>query len=113
MIFGSGFTLTVNRYGTPDKFGNRPPPTTHTVDGCAAAPAGSVERTGDQVVTLEQDTIYAPFDADVVPTDELVVPTGQAIDSGTYQVDGRPQRWSSPFTGQQFGTVIRLTRASG
>lgn len=113
MIFTYGFTLTVNRYGEPDKYGNRPPPTTHTVDGCAAAPAGSTERTGDQVLTLEQDTIFAPFDADVEPTDELVVPTGQPIDSGTYQVDGKVQRWSSPFTGQQFGTVIRLTRTSG
>jgi hypothetical protein len=109
----NGFTLTVNRYGTPDKYGNRPPPSTHTVAGCAAAPAGSVERTGDQVLTLEQDTIYAPFDADVVPTDELVVPDGQPIDSGTYQVDGKAQRWSSPFTGEKFGAVIRLTRASG
>ena len=113
MNFAAGFTLTVNRYGTPDKYGNRPPPTTHTVAGCAAAPVGSVERTGDQVVTLEQDTIYAPFEADVVPTDELVVPAGQAIDSGTYQVDGKVQRLASPYTGQQFGTVIRLTRASG
>jgi hypothetical protein len=42
-----------------------------------------------------------------------VVPAGQAIDSGTYQADGKVQRWSSPFTGEQFGTVIRLTRASG
>jgi hypothetical protein len=111
--FGAGFTLTVNRYGKADKFGHRPEPTPHSIDGCAAAPAGSTERAGDQILTLEQDQIYAPYDADVIPTDELVVPEGQSIDAGVYQVDGKPQRWRSPFTGEEFGTVIRLARATG
>ena len=107
-----GFTLTVNRYGDPDKYGHRPAPTPHTIDGCAAAPAGSQEQVGQTAITLEQDTIYAPYDADVLPADEVVVPDGQPVEAGTYQVDGKPARWSSPFTGGQFGTVIRLTRAS-
>jgi hypothetical protein len=108
-----GFTLTVRRYGPSDRYGNRPPPTTHAVEHCAAAPAGSIERTDGETLTLDSDTIYAPFDADVKPTDELVVPDGLPIEPGTYQVDGRPQRWASPFTGEAFGMVIRLTRASG
>lgn len=112
MTLSFGFTLTVNRYGVRDRFGNLPAPTTHTVNGCAAAPAGSQERVGEQVVTLTQDTIYAPYGADVKPSDEVVIPTGQPLDAGTYQVDGSPARWSSPFTGVAFGTVIRLTRSS-
>lgn len=113
MAFPSGFTVLVNRYGDADKFGHHPAPTPHQIDGCAAAPAGSTERTGDQVLTIEQDTIYAPYDADILPTDELVVPDGQPIDAGRYQVDGKPQRYRSPFTGSEFGTVVRLTRAAG
>lgn len=109
-LFPHGFTLVVTRYGQPDRFGNRPPPTEHVVEGCAAAPAGSQESTGATVSTLENDTIYTPFDADVRPTDELTVPEGQPIEAGVYQVEGKPQRWRNPFSGDAFGTVINLTR---
>jgi hypothetical protein len=111
-MFPNGFTLTVNRYGEPDKWGHLPALTTHTIDGCAAAPAGSQEQVGQTAVTLEQDTIYAPYEADVQPTDVLEIPDGTPLEAGSYQVDGKPQRWSSPFTGASFGTVIRLARAS-
>lgn len=108
-----GFALTVRRYGPSDKYGHRPPPVVHTVDNCVVAPAGSTESTGDQVMTVQQDTVYAPFSADIRPTDELVIPEGQPVEAGTYQVDGKPQKWRSPFTGVSYGTVVRLTRASG
>lgn len=111
--FAAGFVLTVRRYGPPDRFGHRPPPSTFTIAGCAAAPAGSIERTGDQVLTIDADTVYAPFDADVVPTDELVIPDGLPLQAGVYQVNGRPERWRSPFDGTEHGTVIRLSRAAG
>lgn len=112
MNFPAGFTLTVNRYSEPDRYGHRPAPTPHTVAGCAVAPTGSQEQVGETAVTLEQDTIYAPYDADVVAADEVVIPDGQPVDAGTYQVDGKPTRYLNPFTGEQVGTVIRLTRAS-
>ncbi len=111
-LFPFGFTLIVTRYGTPDRFGNRPEPTTHLVPGCAAAPEGSKESTGATVSTLQSDTIYAPYDADVEPTDELMVPPDQPIAPGVYQVDGRPERWRSPYSGTAFGTVIRVTRTT-
>lgn len=110
--FPAGFTLVVNRYGDNDRYGRRPTPTTHFVDGCASAPGGSEERTGDSLATLERDTIYAPSGADILDTDELVVPDGQPLIAGTYQVNGKPTRWSSPFTGHAFGMVVQVTRTS-
>lgn len=113
MDFPFGFDLTVNRGGGVDKFGDPLPTTSHTVSGCAAAPAGSVEHTGDAGTVIDQDTVYAPHDADVVATDTVTVPAGQAIDPGTYYISGRPQRYQNPFTGTQAGTVLRLTRSTG
>lgn len=107
-----GATLTVNRYGPRDKYGHLPAATGHAIGPCALAPAGSVENTSGVAVVLEQDTIYAPFESDVQASDEIVIPAGEAIQAGIYQVDGNPQRWKSPFTGRTPGMVIRLTRTT-
>ena len=112
MSFPYGFDITVHRGGV-DRFGDPLPATDHTVLGCAAAPAGSTEYVGTQATVVDSDTIYAPFDADVKAQDTITVPAGQAIEPGTYSVQGTPQRYVNPFTGTQAGTVIRLTRGTG
>jgi hypothetical protein len=113
-VLNAGFTVTVNRYdpAAVDKFGHRAEPATHTIPGCLAAPAGSTETTSGEVLTLEKDTLYAPYDADVEPTDEVVIPAGTPLDAGTYQVDGTPARWPFPVSGDGAGAVIRLQRAT-
>lgn len=108
-----GFDVEVSRSFGKDRFGNPLPGDTFTVAGCAVAPAGSSELVNGQATVLEQDTLYAPFEADIQPQDEVVIPEGQVVPPGTYQVDGRPQPWRSPFTGAGAGTVVRLTRATG
>jgi hypothetical protein len=50
---------------------------------------------------------YAPFGSDVLAGDRLVV-RGK-----TYDVDGDPADWCSPFTGWEPGMVIPLTRTAG
>ena len=108
--FPSGFSLHVKRPGTPGRFGAKTAGSEHDVPDCAAAPAGSVETVAGQNTVLEQDTVYGPYDADVQSQDTVVIPAGQAVPAGEYEVDGTVQRWKSPFTGREFGSVIRLTR---
>lgn len=109
--FRAGFTLHVKRPGTPGRFGAKTAGSEHDVDDFAAAPAGSVEVINGQTTVTEQDTLYGPYDADVKSQDVVVVPAGQPIASGDYQVDGTVQRWRNPFTGREFGCVIRVVRA--
>lgn len=111
--FEHGFTLGVKRSGGTDPFGARIPGSNHTVDDCAAAPAGSVEIVNGQSTVIDQDTIYGPYDADVMARDLVTVPAGQPIPAGEYQVDGTPARWKNPFTDDELGCVIRLTNPAG
>jgi hypothetical protein len=113
MLFAHGCTITVHRSGGTDRYGNPLPGTNHEVPGCAVAPSGSSEVTGGQATVLDKDTVYAPYDADVQPHDEIEIPPGQPLAPGRYQVEGTPARWKSPFTGREFGTVIQLTQAEG
>lgn len=113
VTFPYGVTLTVNRSGGRDRYGNPLPGTSHTIDDCALAPTGSTEMVNGQATVIDQDTVYADYGADVEPRDEIVVPAGQPISPGVYQVDGSPARYRNPFTGDAAGCVIRLTRATG
>lgn len=105
-------TLTRRRYGPSGKFGRGAVIDETDIPGWVLAQAGSVERVNGEDVTLEQDTAYNLSAVDILPTDELAVPTGAALDAGVYQVDGKPMRYVSPFSGQG-PTVVRLTRAAG
>lgn len=115
MSFDFGITLTVKSPGVggTDAFGNPIPGSTHTIDDCALAPAGSTEIVNGQATVIDQDTIYGPYDAVVTSQDLIVIPDGQPIPAGDYQVDGRPARYLNPFDNDQAGTVIRLARATG
>lgn len=113
MGFAHGFTLRVKRGGGSDRFGNSLPGTEHDVEGCAAAPAGSVEVVNGQQTVTTQDTVYGPYDADVKAADAVTIPAGQPIEAGDYKVDGQPQRWKNPYSGREFGCVVRLTRTTG
>lgn len=104
-----GFAIQVHR-GGKDRFGNPLPGGDHTVEPCAAAPAGSTELVNGQATVITHDTVYGPYVADVEPKDTVTIPEGQPIDAGRYEVEGKPQRWKNPFTGEESGCVIRLTR---
>lgn len=79
-----------------------------TIDGCGFNPGDSsepVQTARGAVVTTPE--VYAPADADVLPGDRLVVR------GYTFEVDGRPKRWISPFTGWAPGLVIALKEVDG
>lgn len=78
------------------------------IPGCAFNPGNSSEplqEARNAVVTRPE--VYAPAGADVKAGDRLVVR------SLTYDVEGDPADWRSPFTGWNPGLVIALERADG
>lgn len=78
------------------------------IAGCALAPrvAGEERGHGRQGVVVGW-TLFAPPDADIAPTDRVVV-RGR-----TYEVDGEPAVWTSPFAGAAGGVEIALRRVDG
>jgi hypothetical protein len=113
MDFPYGVTVTVERPAGFDQYGNPLAPATHTVAGCAPAPAGSVSASvedTDRGHEVEWDLdLLAPYGADVVATDVVLIPG----DPTRYQVHGRPRAYRSPFTGWESGAVVRLKGVEG
>lgn len=78
------------------------------IPGCGFNPGGSSEPTQDgRNAVITRPEVYAPSDADVQSGDRLVVR------GDTFEVDGKPAAWISPFTGWAPGTVIALKEVQG
>lgn len=113
-MFAHGETVTRLRAGTvSDPYSGETTPdwsiaTSLSIDGCGFDPGGTGERLdlARNVITT-QPKVYAPTGSDVLASDRLVV---RGV---TYEVDGRPEDWRSPFTGWQPGLVIPLKASEG
>lgn len=107
--FRAGITVTVHRPGGVDRFGDPDgsPETTHTVSGCAVAPrsASEIDTRGSTVIVGL--TLYAPYDADIGPVDQV------EIDGKRFTVEGEAGRWRNPHTGRKVGMEIALQRVTG
>jgi hypothetical protein len=108
-----GETVTITRYGT-DRYGDRVQLSTHTLTRCAFAPRARAAgfRTGEdtdraQAVTSDAE-LYVPTGSDIAPTDTVIL-----ADGTTWEVTGRPERWTDPFSGQPVGVVVALNRMTG
>ena len=108
-MFPFGITVTVQRPGGVDRFGD---PTgdavEHEIAGCAFAPEQSREQTDRRQTVSTPAMLYAPYGADLRTTDKVLVP-GQ----GTFHVGGKPASWMSPFTGWAPGVVVPLEEVTG
>lgn len=114
-MFAHGETVTRLRAATvTDPYSNTATaenwtnPSSLDIDGCGFNPGQSsepVQTARNAVITRPE--VYAPADADVLAGDRLVV---RGV---TYEVDGRPQSWVSPFTGWAPGLVIVLKDVEG
>lgn len=83
-------------------------PASLDIPGCAFNPGRSAEPTQDaRNAVITQPEVYAPFGSDVLSGDRLVV------HGDTYDVDGKPAAWQSPFTGWEPGLVITLKEVEG
>jgi hypothetical protein len=103
-----GETITVRRPGGTDQRGDPEPATTHTVTDCAFAPRASTEAVDRRDTVVIGITLYAPPDADIQPTDQIV-----RADGTVWEVDGEPGDWLTPFTGWHPGLQIALKRVTG
>lgn len=111
----TGQAVTVHRFLIDGKTGDRSEVSQHTVARCAFAPRTSASSRGGAELTDRANTVvadaelFAPYNADVVPTDVI------ELDDGTlWEVVGPVERWRSPFAGTWTpGAVIPLRRMTG
>lgn len=95
--------------GGVDDYGDPIPGTTTEVPihGCLVSPRESSELTSNgRAGVIIGLTVYAPPSADVVSTDQVIVR------GTTYNVEGEPGLWASPFTGPR-GLQFALERVEG
>ena len=99
-----------NAPGGVDEYGDPVAGTTDrtTLEGAFVAPRESTEivnrgRAG-VIVGL---TLFAPYDTDLVFTDQI------EVDGTLYDIDGEPGKWRNPFTDWEAGLQVALTRAAG
>lgn len=104
VIFEAVVTGSEDAHGNPVETWGAPV----TVEGCAFAPAGSIESVEpgrNPVVT--SPTVFAPAGTAVSARDRVTV---RGL---LYQVDGDPAVWHNPYTGSDPGVAITLERVGG
>lgn len=109
MGFPYGVTVTVERPGGTDQYGNPLPPADHTIDDCAVAQDSTLEMTDGRATTITVFSLYTTTpDADLEPQDVIVMPDGER-----WQVQG--DAWSPvhPMTGWQPGTRVDVRKVEG
>ncbi len=83
-------------------------PVSVTITGCAFDPGGSTEAVdiGRAPVTTSP-RLFAPVGSDIKSGDRIVAR------GATFEVDGNPADWRSPFTGWNPGIVVGLQLVEG
>jgi hypothetical protein len=99
-----------------DRFGDPILPVPeHTVEGCAWAPRSEDEDTNLTETVVTGYWLFAPYGADIHPSDQVVIDK-IVDDDGTsvvWQVRGEAGRWQSPWTQIEVGLQLALERATG
>lgn len=105
--FGVNVTVVSRAVSGTDSLGNDVFTLTKTVVLGAFAPGGSTELVQGQDIVITQPVAYLPPGTVVGPSDAVQVA------GTTYEVDGSPNAWLSPFTGWQPGVEVRLKAVTG
>lgn len=101
-LANGGISVTVQR-ATYDRYNDATYADHHTIDGCLEYPNDSTEA---DVAVTDSRTLLTPVDADIIPTDRILM--GGLL----YQVQGLPKAWADPFTGWAPGKQVSLERVS-
>lgn len=103
-----GIVVTVKRY-RQDKYGDRSLIATFQVSQCAFAPRSSTETDNRSTTVIADAELLAPPWNGIQAQDVVELPDGSSWD-----VQGRPEEWQSPFTGAwRPGDVVPLKRTTG
>ena len=106
--FPETFTIVSRAVTGQDADGNDVYGDTETTTTGAFAPQGSTELIQGQDTVLTHPTIYLVAGASVPkPTDRI---RARGV---LYDIDGDPQVFHNPFTGEEPGPVLRLLRVTG
>lgn len=106
--FGESATLSVRVVTGRDSDGNDVYGSSDTVvDLCGFDPGLSSEIVGGQDTVTTQPTLYMPPGSVAGHVDTVTV---RGV---TYDVDGEPTVWRSPFTGWTPGVVVKLKSVTG
>lgn len=111
MTFAQGISVTIERGGGRDQYGDPTPSVEHVVADCAVEPRVSTELDNRATTVIVGLTLMCPFGSDIVPTDRIRIDV--APWKGRYDVQGEPGHYRHPWTGWEAGTVVALTRRSG
>lgn len=109
--FPYGVTVTVvsRAVSGKDEYGNDTfSETTQDIPACSVQPAGTTE---DVQFTERLDStivVYLPYGTDVESIDALRLPDGTE-----YEVQGKPNVWASPFSGNTAPVEVRATKVTG
>lgn len=105
---GVTVTLIHSEVTGRDSRGNDVRTTTETqVSGCAFIPGGTSENTEGTIQVTADAEVYMPSGTQVTPEDQV------RYQGVTYNVDGAPGTWTSPFTAIQGPVLVRLKVVTG
>lgn len=105
--FGLPITITSRTRSGTDAYGNPEWTETSTTVTGAFAPSAGSESTNHQDQVVNQPQAFLPYGTAVDSTSKLT------INGTSYEVDGDPEHWSSPFTGWQGGIRVPLRLVTG
>lgn len=109
MPFDFTVTVTVERPGPLDKFGDRSAPSTHTIPGCSFYPSGGGEEMTARDTVIDLWTLLTPSGADIQAKDVVVLPGGLR-----YEVDGNPGSFDNgPWSPWKPGIKAHLRAVKG
>lgn len=106
--YGITVTVVVRTVTGQDEYGNDVyENTTYDVPSCSVQPGGTNETTQFTEQLSSEIVVYLPYGTDVEFLDALIV------DGITYEVQGKPNVWASPFSGNTAPVEVRATKVSG
>jgi hypothetical protein len=105
--FGQPITLITRTKAAADSLGNDTWTTVETPVFGAFNPGASTEIVQGEDLLTVQPSVYLPAGTQVSAVDAV------RVAGLIYEVDGSPNEMVSPWTGKDFGIVVKLRRVTG
>jgi hypothetical protein len=107
--YGVTVTIVSRAVSGTDEYGNDTySETTEDIPLCSVQPAGTSETTQFTDQLSSEIVVYFPYGTDVEYIDALRLPDGTE-----YEVQGKPNVWASPFSGNTAPVEVRATKVTG